>query len=234
MSKLNIPNILKVFLDIAMIGMILAIVIETGFYVYAIINPEAEVDEAYIEVPCKVSALDIDVLGILFGDVDVRSISQPFLKSSDPANYKYNVRNTATKLRFRTSNSIYLILYYMIRMIWYAVFLFILFNLSRVFALFKQRSPFISETVFRLRRIGFAIIAAVPLIVFLLWIIDIGVIQDKFTILDKPVTVQLWSESIIPVLFTGMVILVISEIFKHGVRIKTDFEDLQQDQKLTV
>ena len=227
LGKSSMASFLKVVLDVVWYISIAVIALEIIFYVYAIINPEAEFEEAYIQVPCKIKALDIDFIDFLTGKLDPSTYRDKYLESHDPSNYMFNVRNTTTELRFRTHSSINLFIYLLVRLLWYTVYMFILFNLRKIFGTLRRKTPFIHENAGRMRMIGAAICVTQPILWLLLWVLDLLVIRDKFSLFGEPVTVAIRSENFIPIIFLGLVVLVISEVFRIGVQ-------MREEQELTV
>lgn len=220
-------SFLKITLDVVWYISIAVIALEIIFYVYAISNPEAEFEDAYIQVPCKIEALDIDFFNFLSGKLDPSKYRDPYLESHDPSNYKFNVRNTTTELRFRTHSGINLFIYLLVSLLWYTVYMFILFNLRKIFTTLQRKTPFIFKNAKRMQVIGIAICVTPPITWLLLWVLDLLVVRHKFSLFDEPVTVAVWSENYIPIIFLGLVVLVISEVFRIGVQ-------MREEQELTI
>ena len=97
-----------------------------------------------------------------------------------------------------------------------------------------EKAPFVRENARMLLIIGIAVILIEPLKWLLFWLIEVVVIKGSISIQGKPISVDLFSHSDLWTILLGLVIVVISEVFRVGVKMKEDYEELQKAMELTV
>ncbi len=238
-NKTTAAFLLKAVLDVIWFISIAVAAIVFIIYTYAIINPSAEIEDASIDVPCNIEALDVNVPDFLLkmNDAERKNVEdrlEDLVVSVDPDNYSSGVQHTTTILRFRTHSRMNLAIYLFISVIWIILLLFIIYNLRKIMATLKLKGPFIPENVVRLRAIGVAACLSQPLMLLFKEILNFVVVKENFLLLGKPVSVDLWNESNDAAILFGLFVLAISEVFRIGVKMKNDFDELQLDQKLTV
>ena len=109
----------------------------------------------------------------------------------------------------------------------FAVALVVLHRLRRIFRRLIERRPFAAENAKNLRFIGLAIIVGeLVFATVVYWITDLVV--GRFT----GTGVELYSEFDVrvPVLLSGLVLLVIAEVFREGAQMKADLEAAREIQ----
>ncbi len=109
-------------------------------------------------------------------------------------------------------------------------YLYILFNLRRVFLTLRQGNPFVLGNASRLRRVGLAVCLVPPLS----WLLDVTVVRGRFSVLGEPLVTAIFPRESLPLVFLGLVILVIAEVVRLGVVMSEGYENLRREQELTV
>jgi hypothetical protein len=144
------------------------------------------------------------------------------------------LRNTTYILECRPLNLLYAAICKFFIIIVMGSYFLIIYNLRSIIATLMEKAPFVKENARRLLIIGFAITSIIPLKWLLFWLYEVLVIKGSITMQGKPISVDIFSQSDLWTIFLGLVIVVISEVFRLGVKMKENYEELQKDMELTV
>ncbi|MCP4723631.1 MAG: DUF2975 domain-containing protein [bacterium] len=146
------------------------------------------------------------------------------IESSNPDFNDVEVRVQAGELTMKASSIGFWLMVSEAMLIWILVGMFILFNIRKIINNLTKAHPFEIENVKRLRIIGYTLIAG-EIINWLLFFIMNLIYSDDFSVYAGDIYFGL--DKNITIIFVGLVILVISEIFRVGF-------DMRKEQELTI
>lgn len=203
-----------------------------------IFNPHAE-PLFNLPAPCKIEAFDmtypvsLKALKELGQEGFKDKIGYPVI-SNNPSIDSIKFENTTTSLKCWPHNPLYASLSGLFFVFFWGISLLIIYNLKKIIATLMEKAPFVKENARKLLIIGIAITLIMPLKWLLFWLFEVLVIKGSITMQGKPISVDIFSQSDLWTIFLGLVIVVISEVFRLGVKMKEDYEELQKDMELTV
>ncbi|MFC1493352.1 DUF2975 domain-containing protein [candidate division KSB1 bacterium] len=146
------------------------------------------------------------------------------INSSNPEFNNVEVKVLTGELTMNASSTGFWLMVTEAMLIWILMGMFILFQVRKIFYNLTKEHPFEQENVKRLRIIGFAMIGAEIINWLLFWIMNL-IYSDDFYLYPGEISFGL--DKNITVIFIGLVILVIAEIFRVGL-------DMRKEQELTI
>ncbi len=151
-------------------------------------------------------------------------ISPIQVDSSDPSFSNLRIEPGSGSLAVRGSKPYLLGLMWLVVIIWLAVLAYIVYNLKSVFNNLSSGNPFERKNIVYIRNIGFTLLAG-ELVVWLIFFIINLIYKESFTL--SAGKMDMGTNPNIVTIFTGLIILVIAEIFRTGAI-------LREEQELTI
>lgn len=162
--------------------------------------------------------LRIDTTQGTVRSVSTTTVFEPTLEASD------------VRIRFKTKDTLIKIMFSIVIVIYFGYLLFIMFTLRKFVTSLKSGNPFIVQNVKRLRTIGFLLLMIDPLrwVVSLIFQLTLdnrfqytGQESNIFSRLFYKLGHNLGSASFISTwIIAGLIVLVIAEVFKQGLKMK--------------
>jgi hypothetical protein len=134
------------------------------------------------------------------------------------------IRQASGKLLFRSTNGSLLVAYLSLVIVWLGAALLIIHQLRSVFRTLVAGQPFVRANATSIRVIGIVVIA-MEIARFLLLVAQSAFLRGSFTF--EGLTLTAFPRPNLGVIFVGLVILVIAEVFRQG-------SELREEQELTV
>jgi len=204
-GKSSVSSVLKTILEVFYIFVFIWIGLSALAFLSSIINPESQLNLFNVSTIYKLDLLD-----------ETRKFS--FYTTDQDADFQFELMGYFSMVQ---KDRLYLLFLFLSSMILWGLYLVIIIQLRSFFVTLEENKPFIFENAKRIRKIGVFIILS-EIITYLVEFA--AVIHMKNLIHSKNVVVsflswEIYKEEInIHVLFAGIVIIVISELFRLGAK----------------
>jgi hypothetical protein len=159
-----------------------------------------------------------DISSILIMDCKTKDV----IKSKDPA-FTDAIINPVDSLTFNTNDPHFILFFIFLALTYFTINFLILFHLRKIFSELPANSPFTYQNYKSIRFIAFLTIVSACGLQILKTVVSFF-LSAKYAI---EVKLNIGTPSILTFLILGLIILAISEIFNHGIKLK-------EEQDLTV
>lgn len=146
------------------------------------------------------------------------------VESNNPDFVDAEVKIDSARIGFSNTNVYFKFMYLVVVIIGFSVYLFIIYQIKEMLFSLKKETPFTLDNVQRLKMIGYTFIGGDILSSTLLGFFNL-VTNDTLFVNGVELSVGINSESYL--IFSGMVIILIGEVFRVGV-------DLREESNLTI